>query len=256
MTRGSRVSWDPLQGCTDWSRALRQARWLADADILAWLETDDRKAPVDILRSSGDPAAQSQLEGVLALDARNEGTTYMSAAHLLHAYRYPEVLAASKPGFTATDLLDGDAPTLYLTSSSSYQRMLAPILVAIVSSVIDAAIDRSRRNDQPLDPLLRVLLDETANCAPLRPLPAHLADVGASTAKIFLGPIHDATTRQEITDLLGQQPVDVDDHATLGPKASAQDLQQLKGRRALVVAGALPPAVIRWEPYWRTRLPR
>lgn len=233
-----------------------------------------------ILASSGDPAARSQLEEVLALDPRNAGTTYMSAAHLLHAYRYPEVLATSKPGFTAADLLDGDAGTLYLTASSRHQKMLAPILVALVSSVIDAAIERSRADGAPLDPLLRVLLDETANCAPLQTLPAHLAAhgiriatvwqsiaqlrdrygdakdaiLGASTCKVFLGPITDDTTRKEVVELLGRQAVEVDDdHSTLGPLASAQDLQQLQRWRAPIVAGSLPPTVVRYEPYWRIR---
>jgi type IV secretion system protein VirD4 len=108
----------------------------------------------------------------------------MSAAHLLHAYRFPEVLATATPGFTADHLLDGGAGTLYLTSSSRHQKMLAPILVALVSSVIDAAIEKSRKDGKPLDPLLRVLLDETANCAPLQTLPGHLSDVAAHGVRI------------------------------------------------------------------------
>jgi type IV secretion system protein VirD4 len=313
--------WDPLEGCEDWGRALRQAHWLADAagrpgqsthveefwgaeaakllapllhaaaianesigQVLTWLEDTDRQAPMSILVSDGDPAAQSQLEGVLALDPRNAGTTYMSTAHLLHAYRFPEVLATSRAGFRASDLLDGAAGTLYLTSSARHQRMLAPLLVALVSSVLDAAIERSRADGAPLDPLLRVLLDETANCAPLQSLPAHLADIaaygvriatvwqsiaqmrdrygdakdaimGASTCKVFVGPITDEMTRREVVELLGQQPVKVDDHSTLSSKATAQDLQQLTAGRALVVSGALPPAVVRFDPYWRTLPP-
>lgn len=309
--------WDPLDGCQEWGGALRRARGLADAatrpgpashveefwgdeaakllapflhaaavsersmgQVLTWLESADRREPVDILRSSGDPAAQSQLEGVLSLDPRNEGTTFMSTAHLLHAYRYPEVAATTKPGFTAADLLDGDAGTLYLTSAASHQRMLAPLLVALVSSVIEAAIQKSRDEDRPLDPLLRILLDETANIAPLQSLPAHLSDtaaygiriatcwqtvsqmrarygdakdtiVGASTAKVFMGPITDRMTAEEISGLLGQRPVPVDDHSVLGPKASPAELQQFAPPRALVVAGTLPPAIVRSEPYWR-----
>ena len=73
-----------------------------------------------------------------------------------------------------------------------------------------------------LDPLLRVLLDETANCAPL------------------------------VVELLGREAIEVDDeHSTLGPLASAQDLQQLQRWRALIVAGSLPPALVRYAPYWR-----
>lgn len=145
-------------------------------DVLAWLETDDRKAPVDILRSGGDPAAQSQLEGVLALDARNEDTTYMSAAHLLHAYRYPEVLAASKPGFTPTDLLDEDPH---------------PLPHLVVELPADARRDRligRRRRDRPVAPRRPAARSAAARPArrdrQLRPLPAHLADVSAYGIRI------------------------------------------------------------------------
>lgn len=246
--------------------------------VVSWLETDDRTAPLDVLRSDGDAAAQLQLEGVLALDPRNVGTTYMSTAHLLHAYRFPEVLATATDGFTADHLLDGSASTLYLTSSSRHQKMLAPILVALLSSVIDAAIEKSRAAGSPLDPRLRVLLDEVANCAPLGSLPGHLSDVaaygvriatvgqsiaqmrdrygdakdtimGASTDKLFLGPITDKTTRDEVVGLLGRHKVDEEDHSTLTDKATAQALQQLTWGRALVVSGSLPPAVVRFNPH-------
>ena len=156
------------------------------------------------------------------------------------------------------------------------------MIVALVSSVLEAAVETSRAQGAPLDPLLRVLLDETANCAPLQDLPAHLSQLAAhgvriatvwqslaqardrygeaidtimaaSTCKLFMGPITDETTRRYIDGLLGQLPVDVDDHSTLGPKASSQELQQLDRSRALVIAGELPPAIVRLEPYWRVR---
>jgi type IV secretion system protein VirD4 len=57
------------------------------SQVIRWLETEDRTAPIEILESEGDATAQSQLEGVVSLDSRNAGTTYMSTAHLLAAYR-------------------------------------------------------------------------------------------------------------------------------------------------------------------------
>lgn len=201
----------------------------------------------------------------------------MSTAHLLHAYRFPEVLATATDGFTTDHLLDGSAWTLYPTSSSRHQKMLAPILVALVSSVVDAAIEKSGTAGTSLNPLLRVLLHEVANCAPLGSLPGHLSDVaaygvriatvwqsvaqmrdrycdakdtimGASTDKLFLGPITDKATRDEIIDLLGRHLVDIEDHATFTEKATAQGLQQLTWGRALLVSGSLPPGGIPLSP--------
>jgi hypothetical protein len=75
--------------------------------------------------------------------------------------------------------------------------------------------------------------------------------IGASTDKVFLGPITDKATRDEVVDLLGRHKVEVDNHSTLAEKATAQDLQQLTWGRALVVSGSLPPAVVRFDPHWR-----
>jgi type IV secretory pathway TraG/TraD family ATPase VirD4 len=120
------------------------------------------------------------------------------------------------------------------------------------------------------------------NCAPLQDLPGHLSQLAAhgvriaavwqslvqardrygealdtimaaSTCKLFMGPVTDETTRRYIDGLLGQLAVEVDDHSALGSKASAQELQQLDRSRALVIAGELPPAIVRLDPYWRVR---
>jgi type IV secretory pathway TraG/TraD family ATPase VirD4 len=77
--------------------------------------------------------------------------------------------------------------------------------------------------------------------------------MGASTDKVFLGPITDRTTREEVINLLGRETVSIDDYSTLTEKATAQALQQLTWGRALVVSGSLPPAVVRFQPHWRDR---
>jgi hypothetical protein len=75
--------------------------------------------------------------------------------------------------------------------------------------------------------------------------------LGSSAEKLFLGPITDKASRDEIADLLGQHAVQVDNRSTLAPKASAQDLQQLPRWRAVAISGSLKPALIRFEPHWR-----
>ena len=107
--------WTPLSGCDDWSHALRQAQWLADAareteseiaaywrgeaarllapllhaaaltdgsvvDVLSWIDGQQVKRPVAALRTAGADAAIRQLSGVLEVDPRNRGTIYMSGA--------------------------------------------------------------------------------------------------------------------------------------------------------------------------------
>ncbi|MEA2492888.1 MAG: type secretion system protein VirD4 [Thermoleophilaceae bacterium] len=264
-------AWTPLSGCTDWQHALAQAQWLGDAaqegdsevanfwrgeaarllapllhaaaladgvmaHVLAWVDSQDVKGPAEILDTCGATAARYQLGGIAALDPRNRGTIYMSAGSLLAAYRLPCVQATAHSGLTPDDFLDGAANTLYLIASSRQQRLLAPLTVAILSGLLHAAAERADRHG-PLRPTLRVLLDETANIAPLRDLPALLSQVAGhgvrvatvwqslaqtqhhyglacdeilanSTTKLYLGPVTDATTRRHITELLGDEPVD------------------------------------------------
>lgn len=324
------VSWTPLTGCDDWSYALAQAQWLADATqegdsdvarfwrgeaarllapllhagalanstiahVLSWIDTQNLEGPASALTDSQATAALHQLEGVARLDPRNRGTIFMSAAALLAAYRHPAVQATAATGLSPDDLLD-EPNTLYIVASSRQQRLLAPLVVAIVSSILHAAAERSN-SAGPLKPTLRVLLDETANIAPIRDLPAHLSQAAGhgvriatiwqtlaqahhryghaadeilanSTTKLYLGPITDEVTRRNVSDLLGEQPTDITSvnadgqrrshttSRTWRPKGSPSALQQLAENEALLIAGRLPPAVVRTEPWWSDRAMR
>jgi type IV secretory pathway TraG/TraD family ATPase VirD4 len=318
------MCWTPLAGCESWQASLSQARWLADAaqegdseiatywrgeaarllapllhaaaiakgniaHVLDWIDSHNTATPGDVLKSRS-PAAYRQLAGIAALDPRNRGTIYMSAGSLLAAYRMPAVQAAAKHGFTPAEFLNGKPNTLYLIASSRDQRLLAPHLVAIVSGILHEAAERAN-SGRPLTPTLRVLLDETANIAPLRDLPAHLSQAAGhgvriatiwqslaqaehrydraadeilanSTAKIYLGPVTDSVTREHITDLLGEEPIDtasltVDASSrsqtasrTWRAKATASALQQLEHDRALLVEGRNRPALIETKAWW------
>ncbi|MDQ3740603.1 MAG: TraG/TraD/VirD4 family protein [Actinomycetota bacterium] len=136
-------------------------------------------------------------------------------------------------------------------------------------------------------------MDEAANIAPLRDLPGHLSQAAGhgvrfatvwqsiaqmraryreaadsilanSTAKLFMGPVTDETTRRYVTSLLGDELVrtatrtrttrgertSITSSATSRAKASPAALQQLGSERALVVEGAHPPTVIGLRPFW------
>ena len=151
----------------------------------------------------------------------------------------------------------------------------------MISQVLEAAAVRCAVHG-PLSPTLRVLLDEAANIAPLRDLPQHLSQAAGhgvriatvwqsiaqareryhdgadailanSTAKLFMAPVTDDTTRSYLDQLLGEELAEHHDREDWRPKAPAQALQQLGGDRALLVASDLPPAVVRLKPFWESR---
>jgi len=310
------TAWTPLDGCEQWAFAVRQSLWLARAVdagdhhaarywnaeaakllapllhaaaldgrdmgcVVAWLDAQAEDEPTEILTAHAAQDAQRQLYAVLGLDPRNRGTTYMSAGSLLAAYRHPDVLASAHPGLRARDFLDGGAHTLYICAPARRQEELAPLVVALLSALLEETAAR-RPEQGPLSPTLRVLLDEVANIAPLRDLPQHLSQAAGhgvriatiwqsvaqarerygdsadsilanSTAKLFMGPVTDNTTRSYLEQLLGQELDEREQHESWRPKAPAQALQQLGNDRALLISGSLPPAVVSLEAFWRSR---
>lgn len=259
------------------------------ATVLHWLDTRDFAVAGRLLDDSGAYAAASQLRGVLARDARNRETTVMSAASLLRAYRYPRVTRFTGDELTPAAFFDGRANTIYVVAAAHHQHDLQPVILALVASIYEGAIERSRLFGA-FKPELYLLLDEAANIAPVRDLASSLSQCGdhgitiatswqsiaqiderygkaqrdailaASTAQVFLPPISDPTTTEYITGLLGEEPVVQRSHSRRGGSsesvslseqhvASAPWLRQVGAGQALVVYRDLPPAVVR-APRW------
>ena len=204
--------------------------------VLRWLDTRNFEDPKRVLLGAGVSEAWEVLEGVSRRDPRNRETTVMSAVNLLRAYRYPQVSGRAVAEITPAGFLDGEANTIYVVASENDQRLLRPVILALVSAIYEAAIAKARR-DGALQPRLFLLLDEAANIAPLRELASWLSQCGdhgivvatiwqsvaqidqrygragrdailaAATAQVFLPPLADPTTTGYVHALLGEEPV-------------------------------------------------
>jgi len=293
------AGWTPLDDCRTWTGALQGAQWLSDAvtdgdsevarywrgeaakllapllhaaaldqqridTAITWLDSQDTTTPQRILQAHHADHATRQLAAITALDDRNRGTTYMSAGSLLAAYRYPEVAASAHPELTAEALLDGQPNTLYIVASERHQRLLTPLVVSLLSSVLHHAAARANARG-PLNPTLRVLIDEAANIAPLRDLPGHLSQAAGygiriatiwqsiaqirerygnaadsilanSTTKLFMGPITDEATRRYITTLLGDETSDTASLRSSTPRSSKPGVKPFARNKATAAA--------------------
>jgi type IV secretion system protein VirD4 len=143
------------------------------------------------------------------------------------------------------------------------------LLAALIHEAIESRAfrDDSRR--------LRLLLDEAANVAPLADLPRTMSQVAGhgirvatvwqslaqmqerygrgadtiianSTAKLYLGPITDAATREHVAGAITTRAEEKD-----GRVSSARALQQLVGDRALLISGPSAPAITMIRPFWQ-----
>jgi type IV secretion system protein VirD4 len=265
---------------------LLHAAALTDAGIarlIHWLDTRVFAEAIAALKRSGADAAADQLEGVERRDERNRETTVMSALSLLRAYRYPQLMRPSAPMLSAEGLLDARANTIYVVAAGHQQDALRPVILALVSSVYEAAVARARAQG-PLAPRLFILMDEAANIAPVRNLASWLSQCGdhgiviatiwqsiaqieerygrpardaicaACTAQLFIPPLADPATSGYLTGLLGEEPVAKASggrgmSVTHSSSAPAPWLRQMGRGRAILIYRDLPPAIVR-APGW------
>jgi len=257
------------------------------SELVRWLDARDFTGAITALKAAGASAAADQLEGVSRRDERNRETTVMSALNLLRAYRYPQVAACASGDLTPEKFLDG-ANTIYVVVAGHDQEPLRPVILALVSAMYEEAIVKARRHGA-LDPRLLILLDETANIAPVRNLATWLsqcADHGitiatawqsiaqidqrygrsardsicaASTAQIFIPPLAEPTSTGYLTELLGEEPVanastsnGLSRHTlSVGHQKAGPSpwLRQIPRGRAMLIYRDLPPAIVR-APGW------
>jgi type IV secretory pathway TraG/TraD family ATPase VirD4 len=153
---------------------------------------------------------------------------------------------------------------VYLVAAREHQRLLAPLAVTMLSSLVYYATKYESHAGHRMSPPALFALDETAQIAPLQELPQILStshEIGIrfisvwhslaqirqrygteaaaeilalSQAKIFLGSITDETTRYELLRLLGKRGDEFE-----GP--TAQALQRLHAGQGLLIHSEQPP---------------
>jgi len=295
-------SWDPLQGCERWSHALIAARWMGHAlalgetesaeyydeaaqelaapllhaaaltatktivDVYGWVRDRDVQTPAGILAEAGAEDACARLRAVYGLNERRKDSIIGAVQVHLKAYGHPAVARTAKrgQGITPEGLFDGRANTVYVVAAREHQRLLAPLAVTMLSSLVYYATKYESQAGRRMSPPALFALDETAQIAPLQELPQILsvsheigirfvtvwhslaqirqrygADAAAeilalSQAKIFLGSITDEATRHELLRLLGKRGDEYE-----GP--TAQALQRLHAGQGLLIHSEQPP---------------
>jgi type IV secretory pathway TraG/TraD family ATPase VirD4 len=209
------MRWSPLAGCVDPSVCYRRVaamtavaahgisegeHWRAGAAVILravfhaaalsgqglvevrrWLAAQDTREPADILRRA-DTAARGWADDLQAMERigdRERGSFYSVARNCLDATAEPKVLASAAASDLDLDLFLRTGSTLFIVGPSHYQEVAAPIIVGLVDSIAQRAAELAARSPGGrLDPPLLLALDEVANIAPLRSLPALVSEGG------------------------------------------------------------------------------
>jgi type IV secretion system protein VirD4 len=211
-----------------------------------WLARREFDEPLNILEGlgsfDGDQWAAG-LRGVVDTPPKERGSFMSAAENALAATADPKVLRSTM----GTDLADPvefltTRSTLYIVSPSEHQAPVAPLISALIESIVVAAYDLHRAGR--LDRRLLLSLDEIANIAPLPSL-GSIASQGTSqgvnlswaaqslaqlrerygadmahaiwsesTAKVVFGGLADGPALQELSTLIGDHRVPMRGTAT------------------------------------------
>lgn len=97
----------------------------------------------------------------------------------MRAYRSPVALAASAHPSFDPDAFVASRDTVYIAAAVHEQRLLAPLVVGLLTEIRQAAYRRAwAHGPGPASPPVLLMLDEAANIAPLPDLPAMLSEAG------------------------------------------------------------------------------
>jgi type IV secretion system protein VirD4 len=203
-----------------------------------WLARREVDEPLEILEAmasfSGDQWA-AELRGVAGTPPREQGSFYSAAETALAATSNPHVLRSC----TGTDMDAAEflttCSTLFIVSPSEHQAAVAPLIAALIESIVATAYELHRAGR--LHHRVLLSLDELANIAPL-PMLGSIASQGTSqgvsmtwgaqsmaqlrerygpdgaaaiwsetTAKLVFGGLSDQGVLQELSTLLGEHRV-------------------------------------------------
>jgi type IV secretory pathway TraG/TraD family ATPase VirD4 len=246
---------------------------------------------IDQSRSPRERAdAQQAYDAHLAftqLASETRGSIEGTAQTLLSAYRSPTVVRSAEGNQITAQRLLGGANTVYLISDSRRSKLLRPILIGLLTELLDGAYETA--NDFP-DRRLRlpllVCLDELGNAVPIPNL-AEIASTAAShniqlvsifhdiaqartryrdqaltvinnhRARMLLSGVADTETLKYFSELVGEEEVkdrsDPDAPVRRRPLAPPDQLRQIKPEHALLVYGSLRPAQLRLRLYFNDR---
>ncbi len=169
-------------------------------ELVGWVLRHDADAPLAEL----DPGslAHDVLSGIKHTADRERASIFSTAARVLRAYRSETALRASEHENFDADRFAVSTDTIYIAASAHDQRLLAPLVVGLLSEIREAVYRRYFSYGRPPIPLL-FMLDECANIAPLPDLPAMLSEGGGHG-------VHTVTVFQDMSQARRRWRLDAD----------------------------------------------
>ena len=161
------------------------------AEVYKWLNDSASRIPVELLRKHHQPQLAAGLEGRQSGAVETREGIYETARTAAQSLRDPRIMAwvTPDPSLPAFDprTFAASADTVYAMSKDG-GGSAAPLVAALVDSAQRAGQNTAEASAGRLDPPMVLVLDEAANVAKIKDLPAlysHLGSRGLMVATIL-----------------------------------------------------------------------
>ncbi|MGH8997505.1 MAG: type IV secretory system conjugative DNA transfer family protein, partial [Acidimicrobiales bacterium] len=159
------------------------------SSVLSWVDRHDGAPALRVLGERNvEPAAVDVLSGIVATDEREQSGIWSTASGVLGAYRSRAALGSTEGPYLDPAAFCEGRHTLYICATGRQQRLLAPLVVGLLTEIRDAAYERARLG-RTVPPVV-FALDEVANIAPLPDLPSIVSE-GAGQGLLTLACLQD-----------------------------------------------------------------
>ena len=113
--------------------------------VLRWVDRHDGSAALSVLagRSDGGGPGADVLAGILTTDEREQSGIWSTASGVLGAYRWRPPWPRRAPPFLDAHSFCSGPNTLYVCAAGGRQRLVAPLVVGLLSELRDAAYRRA-----------------------------------------------------------------------------------------------------------------
>jgi len=133
---------------------------LSMRELQGWVLRHDVDGPLAELQP--DSIAADVLYGIKRSADRERSGIFSTAARVLRAYRSPVALQASEQPTFDPDSFVASHDTVYIAAAAHEQRLLAPLVVGLLTEIRQAAYRRAFQT-KPVSPPVMLMLDECAN---------------------------------------------------------------------------------------------
>ncbi len=137
-----------------------------------------------VLDGASATVAADDLEAILTTEERERSSIFSSTRQVLTAYASDPAAARSREQNFDADRFARSCDTLYITAPAAQQAMVAPLIAGLLEE-IRHAVYRLARECGRIDLPMLWALDEAANIAPLKKLPAIVSEAGGQGLQVM-----------------------------------------------------------------------